>query len=149
MTDDNLTVVVIDDDDIVPELVERSLSKVDGSISVVAAEDGVAGLELLRKLESEQCGQRQVILLDLNMPRMSGFEFLEELRADPALRDKIVFVLSTSKAELDCARAYRLGIAGYLVKSLLGHQLCHLTSLLRIYEQAILLPKSPALEKAA
>jgi len=58
-----------------------------------------------------------IILLDLNMPRMSGIEFLEVIRHDDALRDTVVFVLTTSKADEDRTAAYKKHVAGYIVKS--------------------------------
>ena len=58
------------------------------------------------------------MLLDLNMPRMNGIEFLHELRADAALQSTAVVVLTTSQAERDQIDAYGLNVAGYLVKPL-------------------------------
>jgi DNA-binding NarL/FixJ family response regulator len=59
---------------------------------------------------------RRLVLLDLNMPRMNGIEFLKELRADPALRAISVVVLTTSDEERDRVEAYSLNVAGYLLK---------------------------------
>ncbi|HEY0139235.1 MAG TPA: response regulator, partial [Nannocystis sp.] len=58
----------------------------------------------------------RLILLDLNMPRMNGIEFLRELRADPALRSSSVVVLTTSNEERDKIEAYQFNVAGYLLK---------------------------------
>ena len=60
----------------------------------------------------------EVILLDLNMPRMNGAEFLSELRADPELRDIPVFVTTTSGMDDDRAAAEALDVRGYIVKPL-------------------------------
>jgi CheY-like chemotaxis protein len=60
----------------------------------------------------------EVILLDLNMPRMNGFEFLEVLRATPELADIPVFITSTSGLDIDRAEASRLGVSGYILKPL-------------------------------
>jgi CheY-like chemotaxis protein len=57
-----------------------------------------------------------LILLDLNMPRMGGLEFLAELRSDPELRRSIVFVMTTSAAEEDRFRAYDSHVSGYVLK---------------------------------
>jgi CheY-like chemotaxis protein len=57
-----------------------------------------------------------LILLDLNMPRMGGIEFLKELRGDPELRRTLVFVMTTSAAEEDRERAYEYNVAGYVLK---------------------------------
>ena len=59
-----------------------------------------------------------VILLDLNMPRMDGREFLRRIKADPVLHGIPVVVLTTSDAESDLAAVYNLGAAGYIVKPL-------------------------------
>jgi CheY-like chemotaxis protein len=61
--------------------------------------------------------QPALIVLDLNMPRMTGLEFLEVLRADPSLSNSIVFILTSSNADEDKAAAYKHHIAGYVVKS--------------------------------
>jgi CheY-like chemotaxis protein len=57
-----------------------------------------------------------VILLDINMPRMNGLEFLKELREDEKLRSISVFVMTTSNDDADRAEAYRLNVAGYILK---------------------------------
>jgi CheY-like chemotaxis protein len=81
-----------------------------------------------------------IVLLDLNMPRMDGFEFLRALRTDQALQDLVVFVLSTSEAETDRSRAYHENIAGYVVKSSVGSQFGRLARLLLTYQTAVTLP---------
>lgn len=60
----------------------------------------------------------EVILLDLNMPRMNGVEFLEVLRSTPQLEHLPVFVTTTSNMDLDRAEAERLGVSGYILKPL-------------------------------
>jgi len=57
-----------------------------------------------------------LIMLDLNMPRMGGIEFLEELRSDPLLRRILVFVMTTSAAPEDRMKAYDMNVAGYMLK---------------------------------
>ncbi len=57
-----------------------------------------------------------IILLDINMPRMDGHEFLERLRNDEILHRSLVFVLTTSNAQDDIVRAYDQNVAGYVVK---------------------------------
>ncbi|MGB0732896.1 MAG: response regulator, partial [Pontibacterium sp.] len=81
-----------------------------------------------------------IVLLDLNMPRMNGFEFLEELRADQQLKRTIVFVLTTSNDDTDRARAYENAIAGYMVKSQVGPQFKKLTQLINSYQQTVSFP---------
>lgn len=138
-----LTVFLIDDDDVACESVERSFKKHDIPYPIVTAHDGKEALEILRgQHPSKKIALPLVILLDLNMPRMNGFEFLQELRADPALSSHVVFVLTTSNDDNDRARAYAEHIAGYMVKSMVGPQFSKLTNLLQSYRSAVNLPTS-------
>lgn len=140
MTNTLLHVLVIDDDDVTHETVERCLRRVETRFRVVTAIDGQDGLDVLRGKSDRKLQRPYIILLDLNMPRMNGFEFLETMRADPALRDSIVFVLSTSDSDADRARAYNEFIAGYMVKSALGAQFTKLAQLLQSFSTTVTLP---------
>ena len=137
---EHINILVIDDDDITAELVERALAPTGISYKVIAAPDGQDGLDLLRG-KGLACVKRPfLILLDLNMPRMNGFEFLDAVRADPALADSVIFVLSTSSNDADRARAYHGQIAGFMTKTELGPQFIKLTNLLGDYAKAVHLP---------
>ena len=137
----SLTILLIEDDDVAAESVKRSLSKMGVAFPVVWAEDGLVGLAVLRGQDPARRVQRPlVILLDLNMPRMNGFEFLQQLRADPDLQDEVVFVLTTSDVDADRTRAYHEQIAGYMVKSAVGPQFSKLAQLLLSYASAVKLP---------
>ncbi len=96
---------------------------------------------MLREQDAQRKAPRpRLILLDLNMPRMNGFEFLEAARADPRLKDEVIFVLTTSSADSDRSRAYDDNVAGYMVKSAVGPQFAKLTQLLDGYRRAVQLP---------
>jgi CheY-like chemotaxis protein len=113
-----VTVLVVDDDEVDLMAVERSFRQRRIANEVIAAKDGVEALAVLRGGDGRPPLSRPyVILLDLNMPRMNGLEFLREIRQDPALRDAIVFVLTTSESDEDRAAAYSANIAGFIVKS--------------------------------
>jgi CheY-like chemotaxis protein len=141
MSPDRVTVLLVEDDDVDAEAVMRSLRRSQVPVDVVWVEDGVAALEVLRgQHEYESVTRPVIVLLDLNMPRMDGFEFLHALRSDPALRDLVVFVLSTSSADADRTRAYHENIAGYLVKSAVGSQFARLARMLLSYQTAVTLP---------
>jgi CheY-like chemotaxis protein len=95
---DEVTLLLIEDDDIDVMTVERSFKKNRIANPIVRAHDGRDALEILQK---KQINSPYVILLDLQMPRMNGIEFLEALRADKELAQSVVFILTTSKAEED------------------------------------------------
>ncbi|HLU68592.1 MAG TPA: response regulator [Kofleriaceae bacterium] len=106
----------VEDDDLDALNVQRCLCASDAVSGITVASDGVEALQLLR---SGRLPLRNLVtLLDIRLPRMSGLEFLRELRADPHLRHLPVVVLSTSDQEEDLGTAYALNVAGYLLKPL-------------------------------
>jgi CheY-like chemotaxis protein len=136
-----LKIMVIEDDDVAAESIERSLKKHGITSPILHVENGAMALDLLRQIGvGRSHGVPVIVLLDLNMPRMNGFEFLREVRSDPDLSSLVVFVLTTSDAEMDRARAYQEHVAGYMVKSAVGPQFRRLASLLEQYAQAVVLP---------
>jgi len=136
-----MSILLVEDDDVAAESVMRSLGKVGVNFPVTWVEDGRAALKALRGEDpARRIARPLVILLDLNMPRMNGFEFLQELRADPKLSDEVVFVLTTSDSDTDRTRAYHEQIAGYMVKSAVGPQFAKLSQLLVSYVAAVELP---------
>jgi CheY-like chemotaxis protein len=74
------------------------------------------GEEALEYLKDESNVQPCIILLDLNMPRMNGIEFLKIAKADDVLKKIPVVVLTTSKEERDIVESFKLSVAGYIVK---------------------------------
>ena len=109
-----LNILLVDDDELDVMNVQRAFRKNNIRDPLTVAHDGVEGLERLR--DGTVPGGRRLILLDLNMPRMGGIEFLRELRADPALRQTTVVVLTTSGEDRDRVEAYNLNVAGYIIK---------------------------------
>ena len=113
-SDRKLNILLVDDDELDVMNVQRAFRKNNIQNPLYVAHDGVEGLERLR--DGTVPGDRRLVLLDLNMPRMSGIEFLRELRADPALRNTSVVVLTTSAEDRDRVEAYKLHVAGYIIK---------------------------------
>ena len=74
-----------------------------------------------------------LILSDINMPRMGGIEFLQEIRKDPALKSLSVFVMTTSNEESDKVAAYDLNVAGYIIKPLSFESFVSAVSILNHY----------------
>ena len=138
---DSLNILLVEDDDVAAESVMRSLKQTGVAFPVVWVEDGVAALAVLRGQDPARRVRRPLVtLLDLNMPRMNGFEFLQALRADQALTDDIVFVLTTSDADTDRMRAYHEHVAGYMVKAAVGPQFSRLAQLLMDYQSSVRWP---------
>ncbi|AUX48634.1 chemotaxis protein CheY [Sorangium cellulosum] len=109
-----LNIVLIEDDTVDVMNVRRAFERGKITNPLWVAGDGVEGLDLLRGTLVPR--DRRLVLLDLNMPRMNGIEFLRELRADGALKATPVVVLTTSNDDRDKVDAYDLNVAGYLLK---------------------------------
>ena len=112
-----ISVLLVDDDPGDVLLVREAFEdhKVGNLLSVVS--DGVEAMEYVRGQGSySQAVRPDLILLDLNLPRKSGIEVLEEIKSDPALSTIPVVVLTTSEAEEDIVRAYKLHANAYITK---------------------------------
>ena len=114
MTEKMLNILLVEDDQVDVMNVKRAFDKNRIANPLFVANNGLEALELLRSKQIPD--ERRIVLLDLNMPRMSGLEFLRELRADPKLHSTVVVVLTTSNDERDKFNAYNLNVAGYLLK---------------------------------
>jgi len=109
-----LNILLVEDDEVDVMNVRRAFKKNNICNPLWVAGNGLDGLEMLRSGDMPR--DRRLVLLDLNMPRMNGIEFLRELRADPDLRSVPVVVLTTSDDERDRVEAYNLNVAGYILK---------------------------------
>ncbi|HEU4562151.1 MAG TPA: response regulator [Longimicrobium sp.] len=84
--------------------------------------------------------ERRLVLLDLNMPRMNGIEFLRALRADPGLKYTSVVVLTTSNDERKGVEAYNLNVAGYILKPVTFNNFCDAMLTLNKYWTLVEMP---------
>jgi len=117
-------ILLIDDDIIVHEAMERVLEDKGLNNPLLTAKNGEEGLKVLRDPDGPVAKELPVfIILDLNMPRMDGHEFLKELRSDPALSKLKVFIITTSDAPDDMGKAYDKEVLGYIVKDDLSKSL--------------------------
>ena len=115
MADQKLINILLVEDDVVDvKNVERALRKNNVANPLFVAANGLEALDMLRK--GTVPGPRRLVLLDLNMPKMNGIEFLQEVRKDPELTSLTVIVLTTSNDDRDKVAAYSLHVAGYLLK---------------------------------
>lgn len=136
-----VTLLVVEDDVVDQEIVKRSFKRADLSHPLVFANNGFEALKIMRGEEPDVALQEPyMVLLDLNMPVMDGFEMLDEMRSDQNLRDKVVFVLSTSDDESDVKRAYASGISGYIKKGNIAEGFSAATKMLSSYGDVVIFP---------
>jgi CheY-like chemotaxis protein len=106
-------ILLVEDDSVDVMTVRRALKDLRLLYEVVHSTNGEEALEYLRSEGTKEPG---VILLDLNMPKMNGVEFLRAIKADKVLKKIPVVVLTTSRNEKDIVESFELSIAGYVVK---------------------------------
>lgn len=141
-SENTVTFLVVDDDDVDRELVKRTFRKLNISNPIVEAEDGSEALEKLRHgVDGQPIPKPYVVVLDLNMPRMNGFEFLDEIRSDPELRHTVVFVLTTSNTPMDKAKAYDRFISGYILKRDFQDSFMHALMMVNQFQRVIEFPE--------
>ncbi|SMF17008.1 response regulator [Pseudobacteriovorax antillogorgiicola] len=135
------TILVVDDDKVDREFVLRSLRKRNVLTPTVEASDGLEALEILRaKHHSKSVGMPVLVLLDIRMPKMSGLEFLQEVRADRKLENTIIFILTTSEREEEITQAYDLKVNGYITKDNAGSMFDDLVTLIDSYLKIVEFP---------
>jgi CheY-like chemotaxis protein len=113
-----LNILLIEDDEVDIMNVQRAFKKNNIGNPLFVARNGLEALEMLRNKSEERIPSIQIILLDINMPKMGGIEFLTELRKDLLLKATSVFVMTTSNEDSDKISAYNLNVAGYILKPL-------------------------------
>ncbi len=107
-------ILVVEDDQIDAMTVKRALRDIEITNEVVIKENGEDALAYLLNEDEEL---PSIILLDLNMPRMNGIEFLQQIKQHEKLSTIPVIVLTTSRSEQDKIDSFKLGVAGYMIKS--------------------------------
>jgi len=111
-------ILLVDDDPLGVELALAALEEAGLADQVAVAQDGVGAMEYLDRVVAQSGGMTLpvVMLLDLKMPRMDGFQVLERVRESAALRMMPVVMLSSSREETDKHRSYDLGANAYVAK---------------------------------
>ncbi len=136
-----VNILLVEDDAVEVMAVRRAFRDNKIANPLFVAGDGIEALAMLRAEPGAQAVPKpNLILLDLNMPRMNGFEFLEEIRRDPNLHTAIVFVLTTSSADQDRTAAYNQHVAGYIVKANVGDDFFPMVTLLDAYWKLVEFP---------
>ncbi len=114
-TSREVNILVVEDDEIDVMALLKAFKKLKIANPVTVAKDGIEGWEAIQNL-----ARPYLLILDINMPRMNGIEFLEKIRASEKFHDSIVFILTTSTDDQDKFEAYNLNVAGYMLKSDMG-----------------------------
>jgi len=109
-------ILLVEDDELDIISVKRSLKKLDKGYELHTAYNGKEALNLLER--NEDPVRPDVILLDLNMPKMNGIEFLRVLRRTDKLRSIKVFIMTTSAENSDRTMTEQLGVSGFIIKPL-------------------------------
>ena len=139
--EDRLNIVLVEDDDADAKAVQRAFQKSGVESQIVRARDGMEALAILKGKEERAGLQRPYMLIvDLNMPRMDGIEFIRAIRLDPGLKHTIVFVLSTSGRTEDLNAAYDLHVAGYIAKATASTDYSGLVKMLCHYWRFVEIP---------
>ncbi len=118
MQDNKISILLVEDDEVDVMNIQRAFKKNHITNPVHVAGNGLEALAKLRGVEGQEKlnPTPKIVLLDINMPKMNGIEFLTKLRADSELRAISVFVLTTSDEEKDRVAAYNMNVAGYILK---------------------------------
>ncbi len=108
-------ILLVEDDSVDAIMVKRALESLKVTNPLVTLTDGEEALDYLGNHNDKQpC----IILLDLNLPKMDGLEFLKVIKADNELRKIPIVALTTSDDKRDITESFKHGIAGYMVKAL-------------------------------
>lgn len=107
------SILLVEDDTVDQMTVKRALKEINITNQLIITNNGEEALEFLRDEKNELPG---IILLDLNMPKMNGVEFLNIAKNDTRIKTIPVIVLTTSKEERDRINTFNLSVAGYMIK---------------------------------
>lgn len=135
LEDQLLNILLVEDDSVDVMNVQRAFKKNNITNPLYIAFNGVEALNMLRGTNGKPKlnPMPRIILLDINMPKMNGLEFLRELRNDPELKSISVFVMTTSNDDQDKIEAYNLNVAGYILKPLSFEKFVNAVAVLNSY----------------
>ena len=134
-------ILLVEDDSIDVKAFQRAMSKLKINNPVTIARDGVEGWEFLQNcVTNDRESMPNLIILDINMPRMNGLELLTKIRADKNLNHLIIFVLTTSNDEKDKFEAFNMNVAGYMLKSDMGNSFIRAVELIDSYWRVVEFP---------
>lgn len=132
MTEKMVNILLVEDDEVDVMNVKRAFKKNNITNRLDVCGNGIEALEFLRQ-KAKTPDLPKIILLDLNMPKMGGIEFLKALRKEDNLKHLSVFVMTTSNEDKDKVDAYNLNVAGYILKPLSMERFIEAVSTLNNY----------------
>ena len=137
-----VNILLIDDDEVDCMNVQRAFKRSSISNPLFITHNGIEGLDALRGTNGAKKIDPlpRIILLDINMPKMNGLEFLRELRADKDLHSISVFVMTTSNDDKDRVEAYNYNVAGYIIKPISFENFVSAVSILNNFWQLCEMP---------
>jgi CheY-like chemotaxis protein len=132
-------ILLVEDDNVDVMTVKRALKDLKINNPLVSTANGEEALEYLKNNDNKKpC----IILLDLNMPKMNGIEFLKIAKADDTLKKIPVVVLTTSSQQQDIIESFKLSVAGYIVKSVDYNEFTEAISTINLYWTLSKLPSN-------
>ena len=133
---------MVEDDSIDVKAFQRAMAKLKISNPITICRDGVEAWEFLQQcVKDGGKSTPSLVILDINMPRMTGLELLTRIRQDSNLRHLIVFVLTTSNDEKDKFEAFNMNVAGYMLKSDMGNSFIRAVELIDSYWRVVEFPE--------
>lgn len=123
-------VLLVEDDRVDAMTVKRAIRQIKMHHPLIHAENGEEALEYLTNPSNEK---PWIILLDLNMPKMNGIEFLQVAKKDDTLKSIPVVVLTTSKEQQDRIETFKFGVAGYMIKPVDYSQFVEMMQAIKMY----------------
>ncbi|MEZ5226058.1 MAG: response regulator [Acidimicrobiales bacterium] len=146
-------IIVVEDNDLDAERIERQLRKFGAGDLLVRAKDGQEAIDLLAAQRMDPAYVPTcVVVVDLNMPRVNGFELIDHIRAIPALRHVPIYVCTTSDHMRDVHDADTRDVAGYIVKPITAEHVAELVERVREFRaveaaaEGVCLPESVGAE---
>lgn len=113
-----INILMVEDDSLDVMDMQRSLDKMKILHKTTVARNGEEAIEFLRQTGRNDPNRPDIVLLDINMPKMNGVEFLSVIRKKEEWKDLKVFIVTTSDERVDKVATKQLGISGYIVKPL-------------------------------
>lgn len=143
-------ILLVEDDPKDVELTLTGLDEYNLANEVVVARDGEEALDYLYRRgihENRAIGNPAVMLLDLKLPKVDGFEVLQQIRADEHLNTIPVVILTSSHEERDLVRSYKLGVNAYVVKPVNFHEFVNAVKELGVFWAVINEPPPGSVKK--